>query len=278
MKQKYYKVFVTLANEKLLKEAQLESKEAQLESKEAEVKRIVESKEAEVKRIVESKEAQLESKEAEVKRIVESKEAEVKRIVESKEAEVKRVVEANGNSLSVYEKMIITLENQIANLKIANLLEISRFQAVMSNRTLIEGGTMKLFRKQRKKSASFSKRVEAVVQSVFLSGGKLTSSTMDVLHDLGCTSKPSSILKELSDLPQELLEDHHRTPSLSGRGIAVGGDEPLGCIVALVVLYLQREGCLPDEVRFVDGNGTDKRILCNGKVLPTSDEQSSLPT
>ena len=274
IKQKYYDVFDTLANEIVLKEAQLESKEAQLESKEAllELKEAkLESKEAEVKRIVESNQA-------EVKRIVESNQAEVKRIVESNQAEVKRIVEGNRICISVYEKWTNILENQVADLKIANLLQISRFQAIMSNLTLIEVGTMKLFRKQRKKSASFSKRVEAVVQSVFLSGGKLTSSTMDVLHDLGCTSKPSSILKELSDLPHELLEDHHRTPSLSGRGIAVGGDEPLGCTVALVVLYLQREGCLPYEVRFVDRNGNDKRILCNDKVLPTSDEQSSLPT
>ena len=270
VKQKYYDVFDTLANEIVLKEAQLESKEAQLESKEA----LLELKEAQL----ESKEAKLESKEAEVKRIVESNQAEVKRIVESNQAEVKRIVEGNRICLSVYEKWTNILENQIADLKIANLLQISRFQAIMSNLTLIEVGTMKLFRKQRKKLASFPERVEAVVQSVFLSGGKLTSSTMDLLHDLGCTSNHSSILKELSDLPHELLEDHHRTPSLSGRGIAVGGDEPRGCTVALVVLYLQREGCLPYEVRFVDGNGNDKRILCNGKVLPTSDEQSSLPT
>ena len=136
---------------------------------------------------------------------------------------------------------------------------------------------MKSFRKQEKKSASFSKRVEAVVQSVFLPEGKLTSSTMDILHELGCTSSPSSILKELSVLPHELLKDHHRTPSLRERGIAVGGNEPLGCIVTLV-LYLQHEGCLPVEARFVDGNGQDKRILYNGKVLPASDEQSSSPT
>ena len=74
------------------------------------------------------------------------------------------------------------------------------------------------------------------------------------------------------DLPHELSKDH-RTGSLSRRGIAVGGDEPLGCIVALLVLYMQCEGCLLDEVRFVDGNGRDKRILYNGQVLPANDEQ-----
>ena len=74
------------------------------------------------------------------------------------------------------------------------------------------------------------------------------------------------------DLPNELSKDH-RTGSLSRRGIAVGGDEPLICIVALLVLYMQCEGCLLDEVRFVDGNGRDKRILYNGQVLPANDEQ-----
>ena len=102
--------------------------------------------------------------------------------------------------------MIMTLETHVADLKIANLLEITRLQAVMLNRTLIEGGTMKLFRKQAKKSSSISKRVEAV-QSGFLLEGKLTSSTMDTLHELGCTSSPSSILKEFSDLPHELSKD-----------------------------------------------------------------------
>ena len=185
------------------------------------------------------------------------------------------LLESKDAHLSNCDKMIMTLETQVADLKIASLIEMTRLQAIMSNRTLIEGGAMKLFRKQEKKSASFSQRVEAVVQSAFLPEGKLTSSTMDILHELGCTSSPSSILKELSDLPHELSKDHHRTPSLRGRGIADGGDEPLGCIVALVVLYLQHEGCLPNEVRFVDGNGKDKRILYNGKVLPPSDEQSS---
>ena len=74
------------------------------------------------------------------------------------------------------------------------------------------------------------------------------------------------------DLPHELSKDH-RTGSLSRRGIAVGGDEPLGCIVALLVLYMQCEGCLLDEVRFVDGNGRDKRLPYNGQVLPANDEQ-----
>ena len=108
---------------------------------------------------------------------------EVEKVVDFKDRIIqisKDLVKAKEAHLSNCDKMIMTLETQVADLKIANLIEMTRLQAVMSNRTLIEGGTMKLFRKQEKKSASFSKRVEAVVQSVFLPEGKLTSSTMDL--------------------------------------------------------------------------------------------------
>ena len=88
------------------------------------------------------------------------------------------------------------LEQQITELKLANLSEITRLQARLSNRTLIESGTVFLFAKQTKIITSFSARIQAIVQSVCLPQGKLTSSIMKEVRELGCTSSASSFLKK----------------------------------------------------------------------------------
>ena len=104
--------------------------------------------------------------------------------------------------------------------------------------------------------------------ALFLAIYPLWRSAKALLEQVECDVDEGAVVRELQDFVHELSKSHHRVSGIPGDGIVCGGEQPLECAVALVILLLQKRGVVEFEVRFVNSRLKDTKLLVDGTAVP----------
>eukprot|EP01025_Chloroclados_australasicus_P047055 TRINITY_DN5219_c0_g1_i7.p2 TRINITY_DN5219_c0_g1~~TRINITY_DN5219_c0_g1_i7.p2 ORF type:complete len:174 (+),score=22.01 TRINITY_DN5219_c0_g1_i7:182-703(+) len=149
-------------------------------------------------------------------------------------------------------------------------LQLARYETVFSNRIVLETGLRAKFGRDKCGRTSMTRLCDDFIKEHMFTNGKLTKKAELLLEQLGTGANPQAVQRALRKLYQLAPDAHHNLISITGHGLAIGGDEPVATAMAMTVVMLQRccDAAFSLDVRFLDVDLQDKKLLSGGKVFP----------
>jgi len=239
----------------------LKEKDERLKEKDERLRAMEKEKDERLRAMEKEKDERLKEK---AERLQE-KDDRLKAMEKEKDDRLKAMEKEKDERLKEKDERLREKDNQLRE-KVAELLMArAKLGAVAGNRPIVEIGLTKMYPAEGSLTSRWHKFAE---ENVFEPGrpGKLRTAVAKLLSELDCETQQSAVEKELKDFIHELSKPMHHLERTPGNGVVIGGPEPLGCAVALVVLLLQRFDAFDFPVRFVDENYADKKLLRGGQV------------
>jgi hypothetical protein len=174
---------------------------------------------------------------------------------------------SKDEALHLKDEVLKRADAKIVELEARRLDELSKFQAIFENRTIVEIALKKLEAEKQCSGSNMTQRFESFAKlHIFLNNGGLKPDFEDALKELimvtQSTVQINDVKRELKDLIHEIskpLHNLHYFSSSEDPGLYIGGKEPLCTAIGALVVVIQRLGVLK-EFSFGLINASGKKL------------------
>ena len=185
------------------------------------------------------------------------------------------VIKSKDEVIKSKDDIIKLFKAKIRSTEAELLAQVSKAQAVLANRILLESALDCHFSKSGTNQRNLKTLINSFISENVIENSKLRLKSfnhLNALQSYGISAREDDILRIFKDsaFEEKLYEPHQYriNPIASGlpAGVYLGGEEPFRTALALCMLLLQESGDTPYELLLLDLNGKPKCKLVSGTV------------
>jgi hypothetical protein len=183
------------------------------------------------------------------------------------------VIKSKDEVIKSKDDIIKLFKAKIRSTEAEFLAQVSKAQAVLANRILLESALDCHFSKSGTNKRNLKTLINSFISENVIENSKLRLKSfnhLNALQSYGISAREDDILRIFmnSAFEGKLYEQYRINPIASGlpAGVCLGGQEPFRTALALCMLLLQESGDTPYELLLLDLNGKPKCKLVSGTV------------